>query len=187
MNNIKKLASYCLDCIKSTGRNDNFLNLKSKENKIFVTNDNIFEADNKSIIKIMNELEQNKTVMSLYTSKLMLCGCYKNKIYYTPILYNYAELKRTNDKIELIQDEETIINFSLLASLLDEEEEIIEKVTSDLLEIENLEKVDFKKILAGLINIEKLEIKEEKTIILSKTAENIAGLMNELKQIINFY
>lgn len=185
MNNIKKLCLYCLDCIKSTSKNSDFVNLKkNKDNKIIITDKEEFDANNKEIVKIITKQALNKSTMGIYTGFLML----ENKKYYSPLLYCEAELIRENDKIKLIYDTDAItINVSLIAALLDNDSDIIENAINQLLEIENPEQIDFKKILSGLINIDDIEIKEEKSIILAKMPESIAGLVNELKQIAELY
>ena len=185
MNNTKKMLLYSLDCIKSTAKNSVFNNLKgSKENKIIITNATEFEADNKGIIEIMTKWALNKSTMAIYYGSLMLEG---SKVY-SPLLYCEAELIREGDKIKLQYDDDSMgVNVGLISSLLDNDSDIIENTINQLLDIENPEKIDFKKVLGGLINMDGLTIKEEKAIILSKVNESIAGLVNELKAISELY
>ena len=186
MNNTKKLLLYSLDCIKATAKNSVFNNIKgNKENKIIITDSKEFKADNKEIIEIMTKYALNKTTMGIYAGALILSGTKGKEQFYSPVLYTDAELVRDGDKIRLVYDEDGMnINVGLIASLLENNEEEIEKVINDLLNIESPEKIDFKKVLSGLINMENITIKDEKAIILSKTNESIAGLINELQEII---
>ena len=186
--NVKKLTLYCLDCVKATGRSSGFNNLKSnKENKIIITDSTEFEADNKEIIEIMTLQVLNKSTMSIINGGLFLEGARGKDKFYSPLLYSEAELKRTGDKIELLADDEMSVNVGLISSLLENDSEKVENIISQLLEIENPEKIDFKKVLSGLINLDGLEIKEENAVILAKMPENVAGLINELKMIAELY
>ena len=188
MNNIKKLTLYSLDCIKATGRASGFNNLKSnKENKIIITDSTEFEADNKEIIEIMTLQALNKSTMSIIKGGLFLEGVRGKDKFYSPLLYCEAELKRNGDKIELLTDDEMSANVGLISSLLENDSEKVENIISQLLEIEQPEKIDFKKVLSGLINLDGLEIKEENAVILAKTPESVAGLINELKLISELY
>ena len=186
---IKKLILYCLDCVKATGRASGFNNLKSnKDNKIIITNDIEFEADNKEIIEIMTLQALNKSTMSIIKGGLFLEGQKGKDKFYSPLLYCEAELKREGDKIILVYDENNIsVNVGLISSLLENDSEKVENIISQLLEIENPEKIDFKKVLSGLINLEGLTITNDNAIILAKMPENIAGLINELKTIAELY
>ena len=117
--NVKKLTLYCLDCVKATGKASGFNNLKSnKENKIIITNDIDFEADNKEIIEVMTLQTLNKSTMSIIKGGLFLEGQKGKDKFYSPLLYCEAELKRTGDKIELLADDEMSINVGLISSLL---------------------------------------------------------------------
>lgn len=188
MNNIKKLLLYSLDCVKATGRASGFNNLKSKkENKIIITDANEFESDNKEIIEMMTLQALNKSTMSIIKGGLFLEGQRGKDKFYSPLLYSEAELKRNGDKIELLTDDEMSVNVGLISSLLENDSEKVENIISQLLEIENPEKIDFKKVLSGLINLDGFEIKEENAVILAKMPENIAGLINELKTIAELY
>ena len=187
-NNVKKLTLYCLDCVKATGRASGFNNLKSnKENKIIITDSTEFEADNKEITEIMTLQALNKSTMSIIKGGLFLEGQRGKDKFYSPLLYSEAELKRNGDKIELLTDEEMSVNVGLISSLLENDSEKVENIISQLLEIESPEKIDFKKVLSGLINLDGFEIKEENAVILAKMPENIAGLINELKTIAELY
>lgn len=188
-NNVKKLTLYCLDCAKATGRASGFNNLKSnKENKIIITDLTEFEADNKEIIEIMTLQALNKSTMSIIKGDLFLEGQRGKDKFYSPLLYCEAELIREGDKIRLVCDDEGMsVNVGLISSLLDNDSEKVENIISQLLEIESPEKIDFKKVLSGLINLEGLTIKEQNAVILAKMPENIAGLINELKTIAELY
>lgn len=200
MDNTKKLISYCLDCIKHTGRASGFNNLLSnKDNKIIILNDNAdnatdngggvyqFPADNKEIVQIMTKYALNKSTMSLLYGRLFLCGQISaNEKYYSPLLFADAELIRQGDNIILeCNEDELNINTGLISSLLENDEDIIENVISQLIEIENPAHIDFEKVLCGLIDFQRyrLEIKKQDALILAKTPESIAGLVNELRQI----
>ena len=190
MNNIKKLTLYSLDCVKATGRaNNGFNNLKSnKENKIIITDSTEFEADNKEIIEIMTLQALNKSTMSIIKGGLFLEGQKGKDNFYSPLLYCEAELTREGDKIKLIcEDDEMSINVGLISSLLDNDSEKVENIISQLLEIESPEKIDFKKVLSGLINLDGFEIKEQNAVILARIPENLAGLISELKTIAELY
>ena len=188
MNNIKKLALYCLDCVKATGRASGFNNLKSnKENKIIISDSKVFESDNKEIIEIMTLQALNKSTMSIIKGGLFLEGQKNKDKFYSPLLYCEAELIRNGDKIELLTDDEMSVNVGLISSLLENDSEKVENIISQLLEIENPEKIDFKKVLSGLINLDSFEIKEENAVILARIPENLAGLISELKTIAELY
>ena len=189
MNNIKKLSLYCLDCVKACGRSSAFNNLKNgKENKIIITSDIEFDADNKEINEIMTKYALNKSTMGIFKGCLMLEGERKKERFYSPLLYCEAELIREGDKIRLEYDEDNMgVNVCLIAALLENDADIVENTINELLNIENLCQIDFKKVLSGLINLNDLEIKEENAIILAKTPESIAGLVNELKVISERY
>ena len=187
--NIKRLVLYCLDCVKATGRaNNSFNNLKSnKENKIIITDSTEFEADNKEIIEIMTLQKLNKTTMAIIKGGLFLEGSRGKDKFYSPLLYSEAELIREDDKIKLITDDGMSVNVGLISSLLENDSEKIENIISQLLEIDNPEKIDFKKVLSGLINLEGLAIKEQNAVILANIPNNTAGLIQELKQIADLY
>ena len=187
-NNVKKLTLYCLDCVKATGKASGFNNLKSnKENKIIITNATEFEADDKEIIEMMTLQALNKSTMSIIKGGLFLEGQRGKDKFYSPLLYSEAELIREGDKIKLVSDDEKSVNVGLISSLLENDSEKVENIISQLLEIEQPEKIDFKKVLSGLINLDGFEIKEENAVILAKMPENIAGLINELKTIAELY
>ena len=188
-NNIKKLTLYCLDCVKSTGKNAAFNNLRgNKENKVIITSDIEFESDNKDVIEIMTKYALNKTTMGIYRGGLILEGTKGKNKYYSPLLFTECELIREGDKIMLNYDDDNItVNVGLIASLLDNDTEIVENVINQLLSIENPQNIDFKKVLSGLINLDGLSIKDEHAVILARTPESIAGLVNELKTIAELY
>lgn len=183
--NVKKLCLYCADCVKSSNRA--FNNLKSnKDNKIIYTDDNEFKADNKAIIDIMTLAALNKSTMSIYKGFLFLEGEKGRNKFYSPLLYTPAELIREGEKI-ILQYDDICINIGLISSLLENDSDIVENVINQLMEIEEPACVDFESILRGLINLDGFEIKKENAIFLSKTAENVAGLINELKKISEYY
>ena len=184
MNNIKKLCLYSLDCIKST-KNNAFCNLKSsKDNKIYITNDLEFNADNKEIVEIMTKYALNKSTMSVLYGRYIV----ESNKYYCPLLFTDAELVRNGDKIELIYNDDFEINYSLISSLLENDVEIVENVVNQIMTIENPEQIDIISVLNGLIpDFKKLDIKNEKSIILTKTPESIAGVINELRLISELY
>lgn len=186
--NVKKLVLYCMDCVKACGRASGFNNLKSnKENKIIITDSTEFEADNKGIIEMMTLQALNKSTMSIIKGSLFLEGVRGKDKFFSPLLYSEAELKRNGDKIELLTDDEMSVNVGLISSLLENDSEKVENIISQLLEIEQPEKIDFKKVLSGLINLEGFEIKEQNAVILARIPENLAGLISELKQISEMY
>lgn len=190
MGNVKKLCGYCLDVVKSLGRSSAFNNLKgNKDNKIIITNSFEWDADNKDIVELMTKHVLNKSTMSIIKGALMAEGVIKKDKFYSPLLYCEAELKRDGDKIRLEYDNDNIeINYGLLSSLLDNDSEIIENVVNQLMEIENPEQIDFISVLKGLIpNVNELTIKKENAVILAKSPESVAGLINELKQISEIY
>lgn len=184
--NVKKLCLYSIDCIKSCSKSSLFNNLKSsKENKILITDVEKWQADNKIIVELMTKQALNKSTMTIYKGQLMAEG----KNIYSPLLYTEAKLIRNGDIIELIYDDDNYnINFGLISSLLENDEDAIENIITQLLEIEHPEKIDFVNVLKGLIDIDnKLTIKKENAIILAKNQESIAGLLSELKQIASEY
>ena len=189
MSDIKKLCLYCLDCIKSSGKNTAFNNLKgNKDNKITITDAEQFKADNKEIIDIMTLQALNKSTMQIFKGYLIAEGTIKNQKYCTPLLYMPAELERNGDKINLICDDDFEINYSFISSLLDNDVEKVEIIVNQLQQIEEPEKIDFTAVLKGLIpDINKLSIKNKQAVILAKNPENIAGLINELKMISEEY
>lgn len=189
-NNVKKLVNYMSECVKYQGRTNNaFNNLKSnKDNKIIMTDATEFEADNKEIIEMMTLQALNKNTMSIIKGGLFLEGERGRDKFFSPLLYSEAELIREGDKIRLICDDDGMsVNVGLISSLLENDSEKVENIISQLLEIEQPEKIDFKKVLSGLINLDGFEIKEENAIILAKTPDNIQGLLSELKQIDELY
>lgn len=188
--NIKKLTLYCIDCIKACGRSSAFNNLRSnKDNKILITSETSWASDCKEVIEIMTLAALNKSTMSIIKGALMAEGVIKKEKFYSPLLYCEAELKRDGYKIRLEYDNDNIeINYSLLSSLLDNDSEIVENVVNQLMEIENPEQIDFISVLKGLMpNINGLTIKKENAVILAKSPESVAGLINELKQISEIY
>lgn len=187
--NVKKLCLYCIDCLKASGSSSAFNNLKSnKDNKIIYTNADTFEADNREIIEIMTLQALNKSTMSIIKGDLFLSGKRGRDTFYSPLLYTEAELRRENDIIKLNYDNDNItVNIGLISSLLENDSDIIENTIRQLLEIEEPQNIDFKKVLSGLINLNGFTIEEKQAIILAKTPEAISGMLNELKQIAEIY
>lgn len=190
MANVKKLILYSMDCLRAMGRNSAFNNLKgNKDNKIIVADVEEWQADCKEIVEIMTTQALNKTTMSIYKGMLIAQGEIKKEKFYSPLLYCEAQLIREGDKIKLEYDKDDIeINYGLLSSLLDNDNEIVETVVNQLMNISNPEEVDFLSVLSGLIpSINQLTVKDENVVILAKNAEHIAGMLNELKQISEMY
>lgn len=183
-NNVKKLTLYCLDCVRSCGKSSGFNNLKSnKENKIIVTESAEFGADNREIIEMMTLYALNKSTMGIYKGSLILEGSKGRDKFYSPLLFAPVELVRLGDKI-IVQAEEMSANVGLISSLLENDVDIIENTINQLLDVEA---VDFKKVISGLINLNDFNIKDEKILFLTKTPESVAGLINELKLISSEY
>ena len=122
-NNIKKLCLYCLDCIKSTAKG----NMKAE--KTIITIDGVFNADNKEINDLLIKSKLNQSTMSLiYGFKWFI------KENNTPLLYySDIEIIRESDKIKILFDDDNLtINFNFLASLFDNDIEIVENITEQL-------------------------------------------------------
>lgn len=181
---IKKLINYSLDCVKVIGRSDAFNNLK--EDEILLIQKDEFSTNEKEIIEIMTKYALNRSTMNLLKGKIFIQGEKIN----TPLIYCEIELKRESDKIKIEQVGEYTINYSLISAFLENKEEIIENVVNQLNEIEDIENIDLISVLTGLIPSinEKMKIEKEKeAIILTKSPESTAGLINELKEIVKFY
>ena len=181
-NNIKKLCLYCLDWIKSTAKG----NMKAE--KTIITIDGVFNADNKEINDLLIKSKLNQSTMQLiYGFKWFI------KENNTPLLYySDIEIIRESDKIKILFDDDNLtINFNFLASLFDNDIEIVENITEQLTDFTtiDLKNIDFKAVLTGLIG-EKLKdytIINQNAVMLVKMPENTAGLINELNQIIKEY
>lgn len=177
-NNIKKLCLYCLDCVKSTAKG----NMKA-EKTIIDNNNGLFNADDKEINDLLIKSKLNQSTMSLiYGFKWFIKENNTPLLYYTDI-----EIIRESDKIKILFDDDNLtINFNFLASLFDNDIEIVENITEQLTDITtDLKNIDFKAVLMGLIG-EKLKdytIINQNAVMLVKMPENVAGLINELKQI----
>lgn len=176
MNNIKKLCSYCLDCVKSTAKG----NMKAE--KTITTIDGVFNADNKDINDLLIKSKLNQSTMQLiYGYKWFIKENNTPLMYYTDV-----EIIRESDKIKiLLNDDNLTINFNFLASLFDNDIEIVENITEQLTDLTDLKNINFKAVLMGLIG-EKLKdytIINQNALMLVKMSENVAGLINELKQI----
>ena len=185
MNNIKKLCLYAYDCIKSTGKASGFNNLRSKDNKIIFTSNNIFAPDDKNIIELMVKQALNKSTMSIYKGFYIL----ENENICSPLLYAEASLSRDNKENIILQyDTDNIqFNFNMISQFLDNDDEKIENIVTQLMNIEAPLNIDILKVITGLIpNMNKLKNKGE-AVFLSNNAESIAGVLNELKKISEMY
>ena len=180
-NNIKKLTSYCLDCVKSTTKG----NMKAE--KIIIDNNNgLFNADNKEINDIMIKAKLNQSTMSLiYGFKWFIKENNTPLMYYTDI-----EIIREAEKIKILLDDDDLqINFNFLASLFDNDIEIVENITEQLTDLIDLKNINFEAVLMGLIGdkLTSYTIEHKNALMLVKMPENTAGLINELNQIIREY
>lgn len=187
---IKKLCNYMIDCVKYQGRsNTAFNNLKSnKNNKIVFTPEKVFNGDDKRIVELLTAAQLNKDTMSILYCDMFLIGKNGKNEYFAPVLYADANLIRAGDKIVLETDGEMIVNIGMLASLFENELSEVENIINQILEIENPEKIDFEKVLRGLIpGLEKMTIRKDNALILAKTPDNIAGILTELKKIAEKY
>lgn len=188
--NVKKLVGYSMDVLKTLGRKSAFNNLKgNKENKIIITNAEEWQADYKEIVEMMTTQVLNKTTMTIYKGFYNVEGEIKKEKFYSPLLYCEAQIIREGDKLKLDYDKDDIeINYSLVSSLLDNDDEKIEVIVNQLMDISNPEEIDILSVLSGLIpSINQLNIKKENLVILAKNSEHIAGMLNELKQIYEMY
>lgn len=189
-NNVKKLVGYSMDVLKTLGRKSAFNNLKgNKENKIIIMNAEEWQADYKEIVEMMTTQALNKTTMTIYKGFYTVEGEIKKEKFYSPLLYCEAQIIREGDKLKLDYDKDDIeINYSLVSSLLDNDDEKIEAIVNQLMDISNPEEIDILSVLSGLIpSINQLNIKKENLVILAKNSEHIAGMLNELKQIYEMY
>jgi len=189
-NNVKKLVGYSMDVLKTLGRKSAFNNLKgNKENKIIITNAEEWQADYKEIVEMMTIQALNKTTMTIYKGFYTVEGEIKKEKFYSPLLYCEAQIIREGNKLKLDYDKDDIeINYSLVSSLLDNDDEKIEVIVNQLMDISNPEEIEILSVLSGLIpSINQLNIKKENLVILAKNSEHIAGMLNELKQIYEMY
>ena len=178
---IKKLALYCYDCIREEFKSSSFRNLKSdKKNIIYETLETTFKNDNENILEIMTKYQLNKSDRALIYGEMFLIG--KNK-YFTPLIYRNIDIIRENGALKIVfQDDEPILNVGAISSLLKCDDDNISIIIEQLMETIN--ESDFKGILKGLLNLEGLNILEnKKAVILAKLPEATAGLLNELQQI----
>ena len=178
---IKKLALYCYDCIREEFKSSSFRNLESdKKNIIYETNETTFKNDNENILEIMTKYQLNKSDRALIYGEMFLTG--QNK-YFTPLIYRNIEIIRENGALKIVfQDDEPILNVGAISSLLKCDDDNISIIIEQLMETIN--ESDFKGVLRGLVNLDGLNILEEKkAVILTKLPEATAGLLNELQQI----
>lgn len=185
-NNIIKLCSYCLKCLKSTSKNTAFNNVKNCKMLILDDKTNIFESDNKKIIELMTLKKLNKDTMNLYLGYNFFIKSIENNKIYSPLLYCDADLIRQDDKIILSYDlSELKPNINVISSILNSsDDEIIENIVSQILELENLDKIDFCAVLNGLMDLKNYNIFTQTALILAEIPENISGICKELKEII---
>lgn len=192
-NNILKLSNYMLDCVKATQKASGFNNI-SKDKKInFCSNG--WAVDNKEINEILTESALNKSTMTLIYGTCFINAQKGREMFYSPLLYAECKLMRQDDKIMPVIDFENdlTINYGVIASLFNNDLELIENKMEQLTEIINPMACDFRAILQGLFGEEVMEenkikfLEKEEKLILSKIPENLAGLINELKIIIKEY
>ena len=181
---IKKLALYCYDCIREEFKSSSFRNLKSdKKNIIYETLETTFKNDNENILEIMTKYQLNKSDRALIYGEMFLTGEKGKNKYFTPLIYHNVNIARENGTIKLVfEDDEPILNVGAISSLLKCDDDNISIIIEQLMETIN--ESDFKGILKGLLNLEGLNILEnKKAVILAKLPEATAGLLNELQQI----
>lgn len=191
---VKKLTLYCLECVQASGKSSKFNNIKSdKENKIIITNDTSFKNNNREIIELQTLAKLNKNTMSLiYGYKYFIEGKQGKNTIYTPLLYtDNVELTRECDNIVLNADLDTLqANINVISSLLDNDSELIENIINEIMQIDDLQQVDFKAVIEGLLgdNLQGLRITSgQNALILAKIPDNSAGVINELKKISELY
>jgi len=178
---IKKLALYCYDCIREEFKSSSFRNLESdKKNIIYETLETTFKGDNENILEIMTKYQLNKSDRALIYGEMFLIG--KNK-YFTPLIYRNIDIIRENGALKIVfQDDEPILNVGAISSLLKCDDDNISIIIEQLMETIN--ESDFKGVLRGLVNLDGLNILEDKkAVILAKLPEATAGLLNELQEI----
>lgn len=181
---IKKLALYCYDCIREEFKSASFRNLESdKNNIIYETNETIFKGDNENILEIMTKYQLNKSDRALIYGEMFLTGEKGKNKYFTPLIYHNVNIIRENGTLKLVfEDDEPILNVGAISSLLVGNDDNISIIIEQLMETIN--ESDFKGILRGLLNLEGLNILEDKkAVILAKLPEATAGLLNELQEI----
>ena len=179
--NVKKLCLYCLDCVKSTStaKTNNI-----KSDCMILSDDLIFKSDDKAINELLIKSKLNQSTMQLiYGFKYFIKELNTPLLYYTDV-----EIIRDGDNIRaLINDDNLQINFNFLANLFENDIEIIEIITSQLINLsdDDLKNIDFKAVLMGLIGdkLKEYTIINQNALMLVKMPENTAGLINELKQI----
>ena len=178
---IKKLALYCYDCIREEFKSSSFRNLESdKKNIIYETLETTFKNDNENILEIMTKYQLNKSDRALIYGEMFLTG--QNK-YFTPLIYRNIYIVRENGALKIVfQDDEPILNVGAISSLLKCDDDNISIIIEQLMETIN--ESDFKGVLRGLVNLDGLNILEDKkAVILAKLPEATAGLLNELQEI----
>ena len=98
--------------------------------------------------------------------------------------YSNAILYREDNKIKLEYDVESTLNIGLISNLMCCDEEQIQNIIEQLLDVEEC---NLEIIMRGLLNMEGIEIKKQKTLVLAVLPNSTAGLLNELKQIAELY
>lgn len=196
-NNILKLSNYMLDCVSSLQKVSGFNNV-SKDKKIdFCANG--WAVDNKEINEILTESALNKSTMTLIYGTCFINAQKGREVFYSPLLYAECKLIRQDDKNIIMPvidfENDLTINYGVIATLFNNDLELIENKMEQLTEIINPMACDFRAILQGLFgeevmednNIKFLDNNKEEKLILSKIPENLAGIINELKIIIKNY
>lgn len=182
---IRKLANYQYDCVRQAIKSSSFNNLKSnKDNKILMINDTEFDVADKDIIGIMTQYALNKSTMDLFYTNYIVSGQQGKNVFYTPLTYSNAILYREDNKIKLEYDVESTLNIGLISNLMCCDEEQIQNIIEQLLDVEEC---NLEIIMRGLLNMEGIEIKKQKTLVLAVLPNSTAGLLNELKQIAELY
>ena len=151
---------------------------------MILSDDLIFKSDDKAINELLIKSKLNQSTMQLiYGFKYFIKELNTPLLYYTDV-----EIIRDGDNIRaLINDDNLQINFNFLANLFENDIEIIEIITSQLINLsdDDLKNIDFKAVLMGLIGdkLKEYTIINQNALMLVKMPENTAGLINELKQI----
>ena len=187
MNNIKKLIDFMFEITKAETKASAFNNLESnKDNKIIVTNEMIFEGDNKEIIEAQTLYSLNRYAMNLIRGEYILTGSKGKQKFKTPLFYTDIKLERNGDKIEVIEQSERTLNIGAISCLVGESDELIENTIENLMQCEEVE--NFEKIFNALIPLdENLKIENQTAIILAKMPDATLTTLNELKELSKIY
>ena len=153
---IKKLCSYCLNCVIEAQKSENFISLKKCK-------DFAKESETKKIKEL-------KTIQKLNSSTMILYYCSKYFISDFPLFYKENE-----------EQKNYILNVGIILKYFND----FDYLEMFLNEIKDLkEEEEIIEILKNYIDVE-IENKKENYIILSYIQEAKAGIIKELKQIIN--